>query len=159
VSRPSLQRALPVGERVLLDASCLIAYLDGREAVSSVAAYVVDECVRPGRNPAVVSAVTVMELLVRPLRLGAREPYRRALDFLTRFPNLRAAELDIVVAQEAAALRAPFGLAAPDALVVASGVVGQVHHLITNDRQWRARLRPLARRIAVLYLADHLPFP
>lgn len=42
-------------------------------------------------------------------------------------------------------------------LVIASGIVSQIGHLVTNDRQWRSKLRPIAQRIGVCYLADHLP--
>ena len=158
MSRAALERAVPAGDRLLLDAATLVAYLDGGEAVSPVAACVVDEFVRDGRNEGIVSMVTVMELLVRPLRHG-RVGYRHALDFLTNFPNLRAAVIDLPVAQEAASLRASHNFRPPDALTIASGLVYQVGHLITNDAAWKTRLAPVRQRVAVCYLADHLPFP
>lgn len=102
MSVSTLEHALPPGDRVLLDASALIAYLNGGETTTPLVTHVIDELVRTGRNPALVSMVTVMELLVRPLRLGPGEHYRHAVDFLTRFPNLRCLEIDIAVAQEAA---------------------------------------------------------
>jgi predicted nucleic acid-binding protein len=156
VSLASLERALPEGDRILLDASALIAYLNGGEATTPLAGHVIDELVRPGRNPALVSMVTVMELLVRPLRLGPGEPFRHVVDFLTRFPNLRALEIDMAVAQEAASLRAAHRFATPDALIIATGVVGQVSHLVTNDKPWQTRLGALSSRIRVCLLDDHL---
>lgn len=158
MSRAALERVVPAGDRLLLDAATLVAYLDGGEAVSPVAACVVDEFVRDGRNEGVVSMVTVMELLVRPLRHG-RVGYRHALDFLTNFPNLRAAVIDLPVAQEAASLRASHNFRPPDALTIASGLVYQVGHLVTNDAGWKTRLAPIRQRVAACYLADHLPFP
>jgi predicted nucleic acid-binding protein len=157
VSLASLERAIPPGDRVLLDSTTLIAYLDGGEPVSPLATHVVDELVRPGRNRAIVSMVTVMEVLVRPLRLGPGEPYRHVLDFLTRFPNLAPLAIDLAVAQEAASLRATHRFSSPDALVIATGIVGQVGHLVTNDRDWPSKLRPLAGRVAVCFLGSHLP--
>lgn len=118
-----------------------------------------DEFVRPNRNAAIISMMSVMEVLVRPLRQGAPEPYRHVLDLLTRFPNLRAIEIDLVVAQEAVSVRASYNFTPPDAFTVATGLVAQVSHLITNDQDWQRRLRPLAKRISVCYLTDHLPFP
>lgn len=159
MSRASLERALPDGDRILLDASTCIAYFGGLEQTSPVATYIIETLVQPGRNPAAVSTVTVMEVLVRPLRRGAGEPYRHVIDFLTNFPHLAPVGVDLVVAQEAASLRATYGFAAPDALVIATGIVSQVGHLVTNDRQWQSKLRPIAQRIKVCYLADHLPFP
>ena len=103
--------------------------------------------------------MSINEVLVRPLRRGVGQPYQHVVDFLTRFPNLVSAPVDLAVAQEAASLRATYGFAAPDALVIATGIVSQVGHLVTNDAQWKRRLKPIARRIRVCYLADHLPFP
>jgi predicted nucleic acid-binding protein len=80
--------------------------------------------------------------------------YLHALDFLTHHPNLRAQPIDLPVAQEAAGIRATYGLPAPDALVVATGIVAQVGALVTNDERWKKRLRPLGGRLRVLYLED-----
>jgi len=159
MTAPSIDRALPEGDRILLDTTTLIAYLNGGEAVSPLAAHVIDDLVRSGRNPALVSMVTVMEVLVRPLRRGPEGPYRHVLDFLTSFPNLRTAVIDLPVAQEAASLRAAHDLHPPDALIVATGIVSQVAHLVTNDASWQAKLRPVSRRIAVCYLGSHVTSP
>jgi predicted nucleic acid-binding protein len=35
--------------------------------------------------------------------------------------------------KEAASRRATFRLSMPDALIVATGIISQVHHLVTND--------------------------
>jgi PIN domain nuclease of toxin-antitoxin system len=158
VSLDSLERALPGGDRLLLDASTLIAYFDGAEAVSPAAIWVVEAAVKSGRNPAIVSMVTVMELLVRPLRVGARAPYTHVRDFLTQFPYLTLSPIDFAMAQEAASVRASFHLGAADSLTIATGLVHQVGHLVTNDRKWRSRLQPLTGRIGLCYLTDHLPF-
>lgn len=144
---------LPAGDRILLDSSILAAYFDGGERTSALATELVDEHVRSGRNPAVVSMVSVMETLIRPLR---RLPSGHAtvLSFFREMPNLAAAPVDLDVAAEAATLRVAFGLAAPDALIVATGFVAGVGHLVTNDRAWHARLEPLRDRASVLVLAN-----
>ena len=159
MSLASLSRAIPPVDRVLIDASAFIPYLDRSERVSPLAVHVMDEFVRGGRNAAIISMVSIMEVLIRPLRQGAPAPYRHVLDLLVHFPNLQAMNIDLVVAQEAVSLRASYNFSAPDALTIATGVVAQVGHLVTNDQDWRRKLRPLARRIGVCHLADHLPFP
>lgn len=159
MSLASLTRALPEGQRVLLDASALIAYLDGHDAVTPVIAHVLDEFVYSGRNPAVVSMVTVSEILVRPLRLGVGDAYDHTLDFLARYPHLKAGSIGLAVAQEAASLRASHRLKAPDALTVATGLLQQVGFLVTNDNAWATKLQPISARIRVLLLSKHLPFP
>ncbi|MFN8522571.1 MAG: PIN domain-containing protein [Chloroflexota bacterium] len=153
MTRAELLRRIQPDHRLLLDASVLIAYLDGHEATSPIATVVLDELIGSGRNPAVISMVTVSELLVRPLRVGARQPFHHAHDFLTRFPHLSLADVDIRVAQEAASIRAAHRLTMPDALTVATGIVSQVSHLVTNDTAWRTRLAPLSTRISTVVLS------
>jgi len=70
MSRSSLEAAIPRGAQILLDASVVLAYFDGREAISPAATLVIDEFVNSGRNPARISAVTVGETLVRPMKAG-----------------------------------------------------------------------------------------
>ena len=78
------------------------------------------------------------------------------LDFVTRFPNLRPMSVDLVTAQEAASLRAMFRLSMADSLIVATGIVAQVHHLVTNDADWVRKLQPIQGRIRVCHLGHHL---
>ena len=158
MSRASIDVALPAGERILLDTTTLITYLNRGEPVSSVADYIIDTLVRSGRNEATVSTITVMEILVRPLRRGTSEPYQHIMDFLSNFPNLRLLNIDLYVSQEAASLRATYNFGPPDALIIASGILAQVGHLVTNDDEWHRKLGPISDRIKVCHLEDHLPF-
>jgi predicted nucleic acid-binding protein len=105
------------------------------------------------RNPALVSMVRVTETLIRPLR---RMPAAHAtvLAFFRDMPNLSAGPVDLDVAAEAATLRVAFGMAAPDALIAATGLAAGVAHLVTNDRAWLRRLEPLSERASVLVLAE-----
>ena len=158
MSTSSLERRIPSGDRILLDTTTLAAYLDTSEAVHQVAQHVVEEFVGTGRNEAVISMITVMELLVRPLR--ATPPgHHTVLAFIRNQPRLTAMEIDLQVAQDAAFLRAAHRFAAPDALIVGTGLAGQVGHLVTNDRSWERKLAPMAGRIGVCLLSTHLPFP
>ena len=63
--------------------------------------------------------------------------------YLTQFPNLRMAALDVALAAEAALVRAETGLRTPDAVQVATARVFGADAIITNDRKWAGRvLRP-----------------
>lgn len=158
MSRATTEVALPAGQPILLDTTALIAYLNKGELVSPVAAYIIDDLVRTGRNQAIVSMITVMEILVRPLRQGASEAYQHIMDFVSNFPNLRLLNIDLDVAQEAASLRATYNIRPPDALIIATGILGQVGHLVTNDDEWHKKLGTISDRIEVCHLEDHLPF-
>ncbi len=143
------------GDRVLIDTSVLIAYFDQEDQTNAVAALLIDDFIRTGRNAAVVSPVTAMEVLVRPLRT-APGGVLHVHDFLRNWPNLALVSIDLHVAQEAASIRATHKLAFPDALIVATGIVAQVGHLITNDKQWRRRLAPIKERVAITELYDYV---
>ena len=158
MSRASLLAAIASGERLLLDTSVLAAFFDDTEDAHPVAAYIVDDLVKSARNPAVVSIITVMELLVRPMR-KAPPAHHTVLAFLRSHPNLDCVPVDLQVAQEAAHLRAARRFSPPDALVVGTGLATQVRHLVTNDRAWQSKLASMSGRIAVVRAGDHLPFP
>ena len=142
------------GHRVLLDTSVLIAYFEASDATHDVAVALIDDLVRKGTNPAVISPVVAMELLVLPLKRSASAA-ATVHDFIMTFPNLALAPVDLHVAQEAASLRASHGFKTPDALVIATGIVAQVGHLVTNDQAWREKLARAKDRIKVTMLADY----
>jgi predicted nucleic acid-binding protein len=152
LSLARLTRSIGEGERLLLDTSTLVAYFNDNETVSTVAQHIVDVFVHDGRNKAVVSTLTAAELFVVPLR-NAPHGFPHVHAFLTRWPNLSLADVDLHVAQEAASVRAAHGLKMPDAIIVGTGLVTQVKHLITNDALWAKRLSVLRKRISVCELA------
>lgn len=158
MSLASLETAVPAGDRILLDTTALAAYLDAGEATHPVTRHILEGWVATGRNPAVISMITVMELLVRPLR--ATPPgHHTVLAFLRNHPNLDAVPVDLQVAQDAAFLRAAHRMAPPDALVVGTALAAQVGHLVTNDHDWATKLAPLTSRLRVVILSGYLPFP
>lgn len=150
-----LERTIAPGDRLLLDASVVISYFSGGDLWAEAARTVIEEMVKPGRNPAVVSTLTVMESLVGPMR---RVPpgHMTALDFFANWPNLTVLPIDLAVAQEGASIRAHDRFATPDALVIGTGVVAGVAWLVTGDGQWHQRLAQIASRVRVCYLGDCL---
>jgi PIN domain. len=155
VTIASLEQALPAGDRLLLDTTMLAAYLDATEATHDLASHVIDVLVGTGRNPAIVSMITVMEILVRPLRATPRG-HHTVMAFIRGQPNLTAVPVDLQVAQDAASLRAAQRFSPPDALIVGTAFAAQVGHLVTNDRDWARKLVGSESRIRVCTLSDHL---
>jgi len=142
---------------VLVDTSVLIAYFEPSDATHAVAVLLIDDFVRNGRNAALVSPVSAMELLVRPLRV-APQGVAHVHSFLVHTPNLTLLPVDLQVAQEAASLRATHNFKTPDALVIATGIVGQAAHLVTNDADWQKKLAPMHSRIEVTELMNYVSF-
>jgi predicted nucleic acid-binding protein len=79
------------------------------------------------------SFVTLVEVLVQPLRNGRVDIAHAYRDILLRSPALRAVPLDKQVAEEAARLRAVHSLRTPDAIQVATAVQSGASHFLTND--------------------------
>lgn len=155
---PSIQHAVPAGASVLIDTSVVLAYLTGTEAISPLATDLFDGCLATGRNPGALSTVTVMELLVRPFRAGP-SAVGVVQGFLAHFDGMRLLPVDDATAVEAARIRALAGFAAPDALIVASFLVGDFDILVTNDTSWAERLESAApgREIVVLDRLSQIP--
>ena len=140
---------------MLIDTSVLIAYFEPSDATHALAALLVDSFVRTGRNAALVSPITAMELLVRPLRVAPQSAVH-VHDFLIHTPNLTLLPVDLHAAQEASSLRATHNFKTPDALVFATGIIGQVGHLVTNDAEWKKKLAPMGSRIQVAELGTYV---
>jgi hypothetical protein len=102
--------------------------------------------------------ITIMELLVRPLR-ASPPGHNTVVAFLRNYPHLESAPVDLQVVQDAAFLRAAQRFSPPDALIVGTGLAAQVAHLVTNDQAWAGKLANLSGRIKVVLLSEHLPSP
>jgi predicted nucleic acid-binding protein len=152
VTRAVLEAAIPPGEAVLLDTSAILAYLSGSERASAIAAVLIDDLVRSGRNPAVVSAITVCEVLVRLHRADSPSAIRPVEDFLAYFPNMRVEPITIDIARLGAQIRAASASPTPDALILATGVASSARFAVGNDAGWPTLVERagLALKVVVL---------
>jgi predicted nucleic acid-binding protein len=158
VSVAALERDIRAADRILLDSSALIAYLNGGEPTAPVVAHIIDDFLYQGRNTAVISMVTVMEVIVQPMRVSTSTG-QHALNFLTHTRSMYPQPIDIRVAQRAAMLRASYNFKTPDALIIATGFVHSVDALVTNDRRWNMLQESQELKLKVCLLQSYLPFP
>jgi predicted nucleic acid-binding protein len=154
VSLAALEAAIPAGETILLDTSAILAYLSGSERASAIAAVLIDELVGTGRNPAVVSAISVCEVLVRPNRAGSPSAVRLVDDFVTHFPNLRVEPVTIEIARMGARIRAATVAPAPDALILATAVDRSASVAVGNDAGWPAVVERAGLPLKVVVLGS-----
>lgn len=87
-----------------------------------------------GTHHGVTSVITLLEILVQPLRAGRPEvaiDYREALADL---PHLELVPVDGRLAERAARMRASHGLSVPDAIQIATALEAQATVFLTNDR-------------------------
>lgn len=156
MSRASLEAAIPAGASILLDTSTILAYLSGAEAVSPAASIVLDAFVASGRNRAVVSAITVTEALVRPLRAGSASGVRTVEDFLVHFAGLRVVPLDFEIAREGARIRAASAAPTPDAVILATGQRTDVAVAVANDASWQRIIERAGLAFDLCHLDAHV---
>ena len=96
--------------------------------------------VESGALVGLTTTLTLAELLTGPSRAGDRRALGEYELFLTHFPHLQLAPLDVALARETALVRAETGLRTPDAIQVAAGRLHGADAIVTNDLRWRARV-------------------
>jgi len=101
---------------------------------------VILEAIESGRVAGLTSAITVAEILTLPALAGDRRAMQDYELFLTNFPNLRLAPVDVTLARETAWVRAATGLRTPDAVQVAAARLYGADAIITNDHRWAERV-------------------
>jgi predicted nucleic acid-binding protein len=86
-----------------------------------------------GEITVVTSTVTLLEVLVLPLRLGNAELAQRYRSILLAAKGVTVTPLTEPVAELAAQLRAEHNIRTPDAIQLATAVYGGASHFLTND--------------------------
>jgi predicted nucleic acid-binding protein len=154
VTSDALDRALGDAHRILLDTSVLIAYHSTAERVHPLARHLLGR-IEEDSDPLTgyFSVVSAAELLVRPYRRGHPE-LTLMHTFLAAFPNLEVLPMDLMVATQAATIRAITGIRMPDAIVIASGVLSGCEAIVSNDDRWNRKMEPLFREFHWVYLGD-----
>jgi predicted nucleic acid-binding protein len=105
-----------------------------------------------GHLTAVTSALTLLEVLVVPLRRGDLALARRYEVLLARGRGLTLAEVSRGVLRDAAALRAATGMRTPDAIQVATALQHSCTAFVTNDRTL-----PAVPGLRVLCISSFVP--
>ena len=103
-----------------------------------------------GSFAGVTSVITLLEVLVQPLRQGRADLAREYRSILTESSGLRLVPVTAEVAEMAAELRARYSIRVADAIQAAAGIRQNCAVFITND----VRLTCLAEFSDVIVLAD-----
>ncbi len=124
------------GHIVALDTSPFISFIT-QEAPYAELLQPLFAAIAQGKIRAVTSTVTLVEVLVRPLREKNSELAAEYQDILIHSANLTTYPLSPEIALEAAELRATLNLRTPDAIQVATARVSGADTFITNDVRLR----------------------
>lgn len=142
------------GHTVALDSVPVISFI-AREEPYVELLRALFAAISQGRIRAVTSTVTLIEVLVRPLREQNAELAAQYQDILMHSENLTMYPLSPEIAHEAANLRATLNLRTPDAIQVATARVSGADTFITNDA--RLRVPDGLTRLLLDELVESLP--
>jgi predicted nucleic acid-binding protein len=118
------------GSLVALDTSLLIYYVEANPLYLVAVEPLFDRIIAK-QITAHASLITLIEVLVRPLRENQRALADRYRDILQS--SFAVHEFSLELAEQAAALRAEYGLRTPDAIICATALGAGCAFMITND--------------------------
>ena len=133
-------------KRIGLDTNALIYYIEEHPVFMKKVEFFINK-IEDGKAIGITSYVTLLELLVKPIKEGRVDlvdMYRTILS-----GRLQMVPLDEIVSIKAAELRAKYGLRTPDAIQLASVIYKKGDVFITNDKGLKR-----IKEIKVLALED-----
>lgn len=83
---------------------------------------------------AITSAITLIEVLVQPIKQNNVELENRYLDILINNANLDLISIDAAISQRAARIRGKYDLKTPDAIQLACGIICNCDTFLTHDK-------------------------
>lgn len=89
--------------------------------------------VEVGKFCGIATAVSLLEVLVVPLRLGNHRLQQEYRDLLLQSANFQTLDITPEIAERAADLRARYNLRTPDALQIATALHTRCEAFLTND--------------------------
>lgn len=150
----SLLDDIPEGAIVGLDTAPIIYYVEGHPSYGPIVRSFIVARVQTALNVALTSTVSLVEVLIVPLRTGRLDLVGGYQDFLVNFPVIDLVPVSTPVAGWAADLRARYNLRLGDACQMAAALAKGATHFLTNDTQLRR-----VTELTVLILDDYLPPP
>jgi len=132
--------------RIGLDTNVLIYYIEEHPIYLKKIEPLIEK-IADGKATGITSYVTLLELLVKPIREGRSDLVGQYKTILTG--QLEMVPMDEAVSIKAAELRAKYGIRTPDAIQLASVIHKKGDVFITNDRGLKD-----VKEIKVLILED-----
>lgn len=98
---------------VFLDTNCFIYYFEDNEMYANKLENIFNN-IQDGKYSAIMSVISLMEVLVLPKKQGNIFLENRYKLMLMNYPNLRIVDVDFNIADVAARLRAEYSIKTPD---------------------------------------------
>ncbi len=123
-----------MGQVIALDTSVFIYHLEKRAPFEAIVSKLLSS-IESGDSFGVFASIGVLELLVRPKKLGQASLVREYKELIATFPHLFLINLDEAIIEKSAELRAHYGIKTPDAIHIATAIVSGANFFVTNDRR------------------------
>lgn len=122
---------------VFLDTAPLIYFIEGNSAYQPVLISLFEFNDKGGFS-FISSSMTLLEVLVKPLRDGQTAIAKQYRDTLTTAPGIELFDITSAIAEQAAQLRAKYNLRTPDAIQLATSIELRADYFLTNDNRLKA---------------------
>jgi predicted nucleic acid-binding protein len=119
---------------IFLDTAPLIYFIEGHSTYQSALSNL-SEFNESGGFSFVTSTVTLLEVLVRPLREGHSHVAKQYREILTTARGIELFDVTSTIAELAAQLRAKYNLRTPDAIQLATCIEAGGDYFLTNDNR------------------------
>jgi predicted nucleic acid-binding protein len=129
---PTLDSALLRVSRLAFDTAPIIYFIEANPQYDALVTQVFDR-VEDGRINGVTSVISLLEVLVVPIRNGNHALQKEYTDLLLSSANFDTREISLQIAVMAAELRSQYNLRTPDALQIANAIVNGCEAFLTND--------------------------
>ena len=127
---------LITGKLVAFDTAPLIYYIEEHPDYLTLADELF-EAFDKGDTRGMTSVLTLLEVLVKPLRDGRPDLADKYREVLTNSANVTIHVIDLSICETAARIRAKYTwLRAPDALQIGTAISRGAHIIVTNDERW-----------------------
>jgi predicted nucleic acid-binding protein len=126
-----------VSKSVYLDTAPLIYFIEGHSSHQRTLARLFSLADK-GELTFVTSTITLLEVLVKPLREGRSSIARQYKDILTNASGIEIVDITAAVAEQAAILRGKYSLRTPDAIQLAASIDSAADVFLTNDLRLKA---------------------
>ena len=140
ISTGSLKKAV-TGKKILIDTNIIIYLTDSIQPYATIA-QTLFKMIESGDAQAVISILTIGEVMQGPIRKNEYALASEVRDYLVNFPNSHYQEITYdVLACVGNDKRIKWNrLRAMDSLIIASGLVNQTDLFISNDKHFKSAL-------------------
>ena len=138
------------GKVVFFDTAPLIYFIEKNSRYLDVVKPVI-ELVVSQQAKGMTSTITLLEVLVLPLREGNKKLAEKYKTILLSSNDLETCEISNVISERAAIIRAKYGFKTPDSIQLVTAIVRKADYFLTNDTALKQ-----VNEIKVIVLEEYL---